>query len=251
MKIDYMLYFWHIIFFLTAFFYSAAGLGGASAYLAYFSLMEIEYNLIPSSALTLSILSTITSTINWWRAGYMRKIIIPIVLVSSPPAFIGGRIKINENLFSIILISILLAVGVIMLVPKWGKKTSIGKAWRYTILFSSSAILGFLGGAIGIGCGVFLVPIVYFLGFLDEKESASAGSFFILINSIFGLVGHISKLSFDLTFALSFAIPVAAGAFLGSTISAKKIPPNAVKKIFASVIISIAVIKAVMMFKAN
>ena len=249
---------WMLIFLITSFFYSSSGMGGASAFLAYFSIMGIPYEIIPSSALFLSVFSSAITTFNWIKAGYFRKINIAIVLSSSPFAFLGGIVRIEEETFNIAVSLTLISVGILMLLRKSGEKGENDvrpqesnpdkreSAKKLFILFLLSCALGFFGGLIGIGCGVFLFPLVYLLGIMNEKESATAGAFFILINSIFGLAGHITKSSFHLGFALKFLFPVAVGAFFGSRLSSRKFSQNTVRIIFSIVIISIGVIKLVM-----
>lgn len=231
---------WNLIFFITALLYSSAGLGGASAYLAYLSLAHIDYNLIPIYALILSIISTTISSMNWFK--HVRKIVIPIILVSTPSAFVGGLLKISEKVFIIITSLVLISIGILMLYP-------VEKKIRFKIFQNTSVILlfssffGFLGGMIGIGCGVFLVPLLYLTGKAKEKEAASAGTIFILANSIFGLVGHLVKIkNIQLDPIIQPAISVALGAFTGSYIASNKLPSKLVKKIFGTIVILIALI---------
>jgi len=287
---------WFLIFLTTAFFYSSSGMGGASAYLAYLSIMGIPHKLIPSSALSLSVFSSAISTFNWIRAGYFRKLNILIVVFSSPFAFLGGLMRISEKTFNIIISLVLISAGILMLARDTRKvvvgeesikreeekgtetketgensgkqindklrneinehkktksyfisdlKEEIKKVGlkKIFILLPFSSALGFFGGLIGIGCGVFLFPLVYYLGIMNEKESATAGAFFIFINSVSGLIGHIAKSSIDFPLIMKFLIPVIIGAFLGSRISSTRFPQIMVRRIFSSVVISIGVIK--------
>lgn len=231
---------WNFIFFITAFLYSSAGLGGASAYLAYLSLARIEYKLIPVYALTLNIISTTISSINWLK--HARKIVIPIILVSTPAAFTGGLLKISEKTFIIITSLVLIIVGILMLYPI-EKKIKFKISQNLFVILFFSALFGFLGGMIGIGCGVFLVPLLYLTGTAKEKEAASAGTIFILANSIFGLVGHWVKIkSIQTDLIIQPAISVAIGAFTGSYIASNKLPPKLVKNLFGIIVILIALI---------
>jgi uncharacterized membrane protein YfcA len=242
---------WMLIFFITAFFYSASGLGGASAYLAYFSIMKVDYTHIPATALFLSVISTFTSTINWIREKYINKTAIPFLIVSVPSAFLGGKIKLSEQTFNILLIITLLIVGILMFKPE-SKNRENGKIQqnitttkkKIILALPISAAIGFVSGTIGIGGGVFLIPIIYGMGIMDYKYASATGAIFIFLNSISGLFGQITKQTPDINLILKFSAPVISGAFLGSFLSSKKFSANLVKKIFGGVVILLTLIKS-------
>ena len=54
-------------------------------------------------------------------------------------------------------------------------------------------ILGFISGIVGIGGGIFLSPILFLIRADRPKHIVTAASLFILINSIFGIFGQLSK----------------------------------------------------------
>ena len=55
------------------------------------------------------------------------------------------------------------------------------------------SIIGFLSGLIGIGGGIFLSPILFLMKAGYPKHITSTASLFILVNSIFGVVGQLTK----------------------------------------------------------
>ena len=58
---------------------------------------------------------------------------------------------------------------------------------------SIGAILGFVSGVVGIGGGIFLSPILFLLRAAKPKHIVTATSLFILVNSIFGIIGQLTK----------------------------------------------------------
>ena len=60
----------------------------------------------------------------------------------------------------------------------------------YTII---SSILGFLAGIVGIGGGIFFSPILHITKAMPSKNIAAFSSIYILVNSIFGLLGQFIK----------------------------------------------------------
>ena len=55
------------------------------------------------------------------------------------------------------------------------------------------SIIGFISGIVGIGGGIFLSPILFLLKAGYPKHIATTASLFILINSIFGVAGQLTK----------------------------------------------------------
>ena len=54
-------------------------------------------------------------------------------------------------------------------------------------------LLGFVSGAVGIGGGIFLSPILFLIKAGKPKHIVTAASVFILINSISGIIGQLTK----------------------------------------------------------
>ena len=63
------------------------------------------------------------------------------------------------------------------------------------ISFLIGGVLGFFSGVVGIGGGIFLSPILFLLKAAKPKQIVTAASLFILINSISGIFGHLTKSS--------------------------------------------------------
>lgn len=56
------------------------------------------------------------------------------------------------------------------------------------------ALLGLLAGMVGIGGGVFLAPLLHWLGWMSQRAIAASCTIFILINSAAGLAGQFTKM---------------------------------------------------------
>ena len=55
------------------------------------------------------------------------------------------------------------------------------------------SVICFVSGIVGIGGGIFLSPILFLMKAGYPKHIATAASLFILINSIFGVAGQLTK----------------------------------------------------------
>ena len=72
------------------------------------------------------------------------------------------------------------------------KEFKINKIPKIFSIFIRS-VIGFFSGLIGIGGGIFLSPILFLIKAGYPKQISTSASLFILINSIFGVAGQITK----------------------------------------------------------
>ena len=86
---------------------------------------------------------------------------------------------------------------------------------KWIFILTIGAILGFIAGAVGIGGGIYLVPLIIMFGLGTEKEAAAAGAMFIWVNSLVGVIARAKIGYFDLQFILPLAIAVLIGGFVG------------------------------------
>ena len=185
-----------IFFFITAIFYSSVGFGGGSTYLALMLIWDIPYYIFPIIALICNIIVVSGNSINYVRSGNLSlKLLTPYLMGSIPFAFFGASISITKELFEILLFVILIIAGIFLLIESKSfnddqiKINSIPKIISLLI----GSIIGFTSGIIGIGGGIFLSPILFLMKAGYPRHIATAASLFILINSIFGVAGQLTK----------------------------------------------------------
>ena len=185
-----------ILFFITAILYSSVGFGGGSTYLALMLIWDIPYYIFPIIALFCNIIVVSGNSINYIKSGNLNfKLLIPYLIGSIPFAFYGASLQISKNVFEIILFFILTIAGAMLLVKSRSlnnKKFKINKISKiFSVLIGS--VIGFFSGLVGIGGGIFLSPILFLIKAGYPKQIATSASLFILINSIFGVAGQITK----------------------------------------------------------
>ncbi len=185
-----------IFFLVTALIYSSVGFGGGSTYLALLLLWGIPYTIFPIIALACNIIVVSGNAFNYIRAGnFNLKLLLPYLFGSIPFAFIGGSIQIDKELFEIILFFVLGIAGILLLINFKSYENNSSRYRTLPLYFSLiiGVILGFVSGIVGIGGGIFLGPILYLLRAANPKHITTAVSLFILINSIFGIIGQLTK----------------------------------------------------------
>ena len=185
-----------IFFFITAIFYSSIGFGGGSTYLALMLIWDVPFYIFPIIALICNIIVVTGNSINFLRTKNINlSLIAPYLIGSVPFAFFGASISIDKNLFEILLFLILLIAGIFLLLEsKSFNKDQVTIRYIPKILsIIIGSIIGFISGLIGIGGGIFLSPILFLLKAGYPKHITSTASIFILINSVFGVAGQLTK----------------------------------------------------------
>ena len=92
-------------------------------------------------------------------------------------------------------ITLLLIAGIFLLIESKSFNNNQIKINQIPKIISISigSIIGFISGIVGIGGGIFLSPLLFLIKAGYPKHITSSASFFILINSIFGVAGQLTK----------------------------------------------------------
>ncbi|MCD6013427.1 MAG: Sulfite exporter TauE/SafE [Flavipsychrobacter sp.] len=234
---------WEIvgIFLLIAFVYASVGFGGGSSYLAILTLYGFQFQEMKFTALLCNIIVVMGSTIIFIRNLQMDwKKILPLVAASVPMAFIGALLKLNEDTFFIALgCSLIIAAALLWLK---NRRLTNNEAIDHSPNKLRDGLIGggigFLSGMVGIGGGIFLAPILNLMKWDTPKKIAATASFFILVNSLSGIVGQISTLTDYVNFTRVGILCAAVfiGGQLGSRIGVVKFNQLVVRRVTAVVV---------------
>ena len=235
-----------ILFFVTAILYSSVGFGGGSTYLALLLIWGVPYTIFPIIALSCNIIVVSGNCFNYIRAGNLNlKLLIPYLIGSIPLSFIGGSLNIEKQIFEILLFFVLLIAGCLLLINfnSYDDKDESYKNIPYFISITIGAILGFISGIVGIGGGIFLSPILYLLKVARPKHIVTVASLFILINSIFGIVGQLTKeIYFEEIYPYFYLlIAVLIGGQIGNYLNLKIFPTRILALITSILVIFVAI----------
>ncbi len=185
-----------IFFLITSILYSSVGFGGGSTYLALMLIWEIPFYIIPILALCCNIIVVSGNSINYIKSGnFSLNLLLPYVVGSVPLAFFGASLSISKELFEILLFVILTIAGILLLNRSKffdSNKIKINQIPK-KISVLIGCVIGFISGIVGIGGGIFLSPILFLIKAGYPKQIATTASLFILINSIFGVAGQLTK----------------------------------------------------------
>jgi hypothetical protein len=185
-----------ILFLVVAILYSSIGLGGGSTYFALLLIWGIPYFIFPVIALSCNIIVVSGNCFNYIRAGnFNLRLLIPYLIGSVPSAYIGGSLPVEKQLFEILLFLSLSVAGFLLLlnIKSYDDKEEGYRIIPIPVSILIGGILGFISGIVGIGGGIFLSPILILIKAGKSKHIITTASLFILINSISGIIGQLTK----------------------------------------------------------
>ncbi|NOZ03743.1 MAG: sulfite exporter TauE/SafE family protein [FCB group bacterium] len=228
-----------VLFFFVALLYSSVGLGGGSSYTALMAIFGVHYEIIPTTSLLLNMVVTGIGTVNYRRGGHLRiRLILMFLLTSIPMSYLGGIVSLSKDVFYILLlITLLFVVARIYIWNNLQFHISLTRTKRVIAILFLGGILGFVAGAVGIGGGIYLVPLIIMFGLGSEKEAAGTGTVFIFVNSLTGIIARYQRGAYDFEFALPLIAAVLAGGLIGSHFGALKFKPATIQKTLGFVLI--------------
>jgi uncharacterized membrane protein YfcA len=216
--------------FLGAVLYTSVGHAGASAYIALMALFGLAPTVMRPTALALNVLVASFTSFRYWRAGLFRwRTLWPFLLGAAPFAFIGGAIQLPGAYYRPIVGIVLLIGGVRLLLPKELKTNTEPRDPPIWIGALCGAGIGLLAGLTGTGGGIFLSPLLLFLGWSATRAASGVAAVFILCNSIAGLAGNLAILRALPPDLPLYAIAVFLGAIVGTTFGIRFAAPMILK----------------------
>ena len=242
-----------ISFFVTAILYASVGFGGGSTYLALLLILDVPYYIFPVIALICNIFVVSGNSFNYIRAGNLNlKLLIPYLIGSMPLAYIGGSLEIDKNLFEFFLFLVLTFAGTMLLInfKSYDDENATYKDIPMIISILIGGILGFVSGVVGIGGGIFLSPILFLIKAGKPKHIVTAASLFILVNSIAGVIGQLTK-NIVLTEVSNYwylFLAVMIGGHIGNFLNLKIFPTRILALVTAMLVLFVSIRMGVKLF---
>lgn len=226
-----------VVVLLAAALYSSVGHGGASAYLAAMALFAVPPAVMKPAALAMNVLVASVGVVRFGAGRLVPwSLLLPLALGSVPAAMLGGAIELPSQLYRPLLGALLLfaAARLVAPAPASVRRPPPGAA----ALIVLGVALGLLAGATGIGGGIFLSPLLILRGWEEPRRTAGAASVFILVNSLAGLAGHLQAGRTIPPATAPLALVVLAGGLYGSWLGARRLPPLALRRVLAVVLVT-------------
>ena len=113
-------------------------------------------------------------------------------------------------------------------------------AQQIIILILIGLAAGFLGGMVGIGGGIIIVPaLVFFMAFSQHQAQGTSLAMMLLPVGILAVINYYKKGFVDVRYAALLAVGFTVGGYLGSKLSLG-MAQDTVKKVFAVLMIIVA-----------
>ena len=227
------------LFALVAGLYASVGLGGGSAYTALLAIFGVTYRLIPGISLTLNVVVTAGASLSFAREGHLRcGLIVPLLLASLPLSYAGGSIAVSERFFYWILLGALLLVAARIYLPgELSLDLDPGPTARRAVVMALGGGIGLVGGSVGIGGGIYLIPVLLLLDVATEKEAAAAGAVFTGLNSLTALAAHLQRRVPDFELMVPLLAAVLVGGLVGSHLGATRLSRSTIRRLLGIVIL--------------
>ena len=234
-----------ILFLATAILYSSVGFGGGSTYLALLLIWGVPYFIFPVIALSCNIIVVSGNCFNYIRTGNLNlKLLLPYLIGSIPLAFVGGSLPIEKRLFELLLFLVLMAAGILLLInfKSYDDKEENYRKIPIPVSILIGGVLGFISGIVGIGGGIFLSPILFLIRAGRPKHIVTTASLFILINSVFGIFGQLTKNSVinEIPNYWYLLVAVLIGGQLGNFLNLKIFPTRILALVTGILVIFVA-----------
>ena len=235
-----------ILFLSTAVLYSSVGFGGGSTYLALLLIWGVPYFIFPVIALSCNIIVVSGNCFNYIKAGNLNlRLLVPYLIGSIPLAFIGGSLPIEKRLFEILLFLVLATAGALLLLnfKSYDDKEENYRKISIPVSILIGGALGFIAGIVGIGGGIFLSPILFLIRAGRPKHIVTTASLFILINSVSGIIGQLTKnaVLIEIPNYWYLLAAVLIGGQLGNFLNLKIFPTRILALVTAVLVVFIAV----------
>lgn len=231
---------------MVAVLYSSVGHGGASGYISALALFSVAPAAFKPTALLLNILVAGIASYSFARAGHFSwRLFWPFAATSIPCSFIGGYLTLPEHLYRPLVGLILLASACRIFFYREPEEKADLRPPATASALAIGAVLGLLSGLTGVGGGIFLSPLLLLLKWGKIREISAVAALFILVNSIAGLLGHVSSVHSIPPFAPLLAAVALVGGVIGSSLGSRHLGVAKVVKVL-SVVLTVAGFKLIL-----
>ena len=227
------------LIFVAALLYSSVGHGGASGYLAAMALFGMAPAVMKPTALVLNIVVAAIATTKFARTGcFNQSLFWQFALGSIPCAFFFFFIVIPTHFYKPIVVLVLIYAAMRLGFVKGNSQPQEPHSPPIWLAIGLGMAIGLLSGLTGVGGGIFLSPLLLLMGWATMKQSAGVSAAFILVNSIAGLLGYLTKFPTLPSSLWLWAIAAAGGGWIGAAYGSKRIGSKILQRLLAVVLVT-------------
>ena len=157
-------------------------------------------------------------------------LLLMLMLILKPLLLLMRMLTRMPLLLMLTLMAVFAALALLLPVARDGQVRPHPK-WAMPL---AAAPLGYLAGLVAIGGGIFLAPLLHLTRWDGARRIAATASLFILINSLAGLAGQLTKAGPDkfgaaLAGSLPLLVAVVIGGQIGSFLALRHLPARVIR----------------------
>ncbi|MCR4393269.1 MAG: sulfite exporter TauE/SafE family protein [Dehalococcoidales bacterium] len=237
--------------FVLAIPFSMVGQGGGSTYVPILLATGMDFHTASTTSLFMIMIASLAATVAFGRKKTIDwKLLLAITPLGILGSFAGGYAAqfISVFVLKIIFAAVLIIAAFFMLrptiegkspdfLPHWFECKRTCGNYQYVIylglLVPAVGLAGFIAGMIGVGGGLFVLPLLVLLFGCPTRIAIGVSSTYVGISALPGFIGNI-------WIALLLAVAAFIGASLGPMISLKTGIPK-LRMILAVVLVALAI----------
>ena len=236
------IYFLLAIIFISSFVLTMVGLGGGLIFSPLFVLLDFPISHAVSASLFLNGLAAISATYTYFRKKMVDlKVGLPLLVSSTISAPFGALLtkQIDFRIFSALMAAIIFLAAVRMLLSKKidSEEGQISSKRRIAGGIIIGLVIGVLAGLLGIGGGVFIVPLLIYILKVPTKKAAATSIFIVVFSSFSAFLAHASISDVNWNLIVTAGIFSLIGGQLGSRIMSEKLKGHTIRRIFGVVLL--------------
>ncbi|MCF8029123.1 MAG: sulfite exporter TauE/SafE family protein [Desulfobacteraceae bacterium] len=227
--------------FLISFLLTMVGLGGGLIFSPLFVILGFAKSAAASASLFLNLVAAGSAAYAYARKKMVDfSLSIPLIVSSALAAPVGSwfNVSIAVGPFLLIMATVLAAAGLRMLFSPSGQEgeSSLAPWKKIAGGIGIGACIGLLGGLLGIGGGVFVVPLLIYVLKTPTKIAAASSTFIVCFSSLTGFLGYASMEAVNWWFILPAAAASFAGGQAGARLMSTRIKGRTIRVLFSLVL---------------
>ncbi|MDD5094361.1 MAG: sulfite exporter TauE/SafE family protein [Dehalococcoidia bacterium] len=238
--------------------FSMVGQGGGSTYVPILLAVGMGMHEASTTSLFMIMLASISATLVFGRSKTVDwRLLLAVAIPSLGSSFAGGFVAqwISVSALKITFAVVLMIAAVFMLRPVSNEGTAPAfmpriKTWDRTcggfeyridlLVIPVVTLAGFIAGMIGVGGGLFVLPLLALLFGCPMRIAIGVSSTYVGLAATTGFVGHLAGGDpFDIWVALPLAAAAFIGARIGPSISLKTSIPT-LRRVLAVILVGLA-----------
>jgi hypothetical protein len=232
--------------FATSLVLTMVGLGGGLIFSPLFVIVGFAKTQAASASLFLNLIAAASAAYTYSRKKMVDfSLSIPLIVSSSLVAPLGSYLNVRIDLkpFLMIMSVVLAMAGVRMLMlPTTEVESAEMKPMKKMVGgIVIGACIGLMGGLLGIGGGVFIVPLLIYVLKTPTKIAAAASTFIVCFSSLTGFLGYASMAEINWKFILPAAVASFAGGQAGARIMSSRLKGKSIRIIFSVILFLLCV----------